>query len=126
MSNQASNILSQNAEQRFHYLISAVCEYECVWVLTDEHGCMMLNSEDEDCLPVWPSEQYAQAWATGEWQQCQATAIELSIWQSKWTKGLTEDALMLVVFPNEQQEGWIIDPQYFQEAITKKQQKLAR
>ncbi len=23
-----------------------------VWILTDEHGCVMLNTEDEDCVPV--------------------------------------------------------------------------
>ena len=30
----------------------------------------MLNSEEEDCVPVWPNEEFALQWATGEWSEC--------------------------------------------------------
>lgn len=122
----SNNILKQNAEQRFHYLVNEVATEGLIWVLTDEYGCVMLNTDEEDCLPIWPSQQFAQAWATDEWENCQAESIALDVWKKKWTTGLIDDDLLLVIFPNDEQEGYIFEPQEFEDAVLKKQAKLSR
>ncbi len=107
---QIQTIQAMDAEQRFKYLIKTVAKNQAIWILTDEHGCVMLNTEDEDCVPVWPNEEFAQAWATGEWETCKAEAISLSKWHSHWTTGLTDDELSVVVFPNLAEEGAVVCP----------------
>ena len=107
---QMENILLLDAEQRFKYLLKEASRHKQVWILTDDIGCVMLNSEEEDCVPVWPNEEFARAWATGEWQDCQAEAIPLSQWYSRWTPGLADDELSVVVFPNQQEEGIVVYP----------------
>jgi len=64
-------------EERLRYLVKEVVSHKQIWILTDEDGCVMLNSEDEDCAPVWPNQEFAQSWATGEWQDCEPKAISL-------------------------------------------------
>lgn len=107
---QIDTISRYDSEQRLKYLLKEVCKNREIWILTDDIGCVMLNSEDEDCVPVWPNEAFARAWATGEWQDCQAEAIPLNQWHSRWTPGLIEDELSVAVFPNQTEEGIVLYP----------------
>lgn len=81
-----------------------------IWILTDEHGCVMLNTDDEDCVPVWPNKEFAELWATGEWESCKAEAISLNKWHSRWTHGLEDDELAVVIFPNQDEDGLVVFP----------------
>lgn len=89
-----------------------------VWILKDEHGCVMLTTEDEDGVPIWSDKSAALAWATEDWSHCEAVSIDLSTWATRWTKGLREDDLMIMVNPSELQEhGVVLSPDEFAEAI---------
>lgn len=108
-----TTIQSYDAEKRFKYLLKEVVEHRQIWILTDEHGCVMLNTEDEDCVPVWPHKEFAEAWATGEWEACKAEPISLNKWHSRWSHGLEDDELAVVVFPNQDEEGVVVFPDEF-------------
>jgi len=110
---QQRNIEKYSSQERCKYLLKEVIRNKELWLLADEHGCMMLNTQDEDCVPIWPNEAFAQAWATGEWKNCKPEAISLHIWHSRWTDGLAEDELALVIFPNQTDEGIILHPDEF-------------
>lgn len=111
-------------EQRLNYLVKEVVNQKKVWILTDDDGCVMLNTDDEDCAPVWPSEAFAQAWATGDWADCKAVSIDLKTWRTRWTYGLEGDNVAIAVFPGENEEGLVISAQEFdfelQQQINKK------
>lgn len=105
------NIAQYNEEQRYNYFLKTAAKNREIWILTDNDGCMMLNTQDEDCVPVWPHQELAQQWATGEWQDSQAKSIDLDKWFNDWTPGLLDDDLCLVVFPkqeNGQEEGLVV------------------
>ena len=104
---QISTILAYDNSQRASYFLKEVVANNTIWILKDEHGCVMLNTEDEDCVPVWPNEEFAQAWATDDWSQCTAEAISLNKWFSRWTHGLADDELAVVVFPSANEEGLV-------------------
>jgi hypothetical protein len=106
-----SNIQQYNPEQRLKYLVKEVVSNQQIWILTDQDGCVMLNSEDEDCAPVWPNQEFAEAWATGEWSDCKPEAIGLNKWHSRWTQGLEDDDVAIAVFPNQDEEGLVISAQ---------------
>jgi hypothetical protein len=107
-------ILNFDTQQRFQYLCKEINKQQQVWLLIDEHGCVMLNTEDEDCVPVWPNKVFAEDWATEEWSHCKAEAIDLNKWTERWTKGLTEDELSIVVFPDKELNGIILFPDEFE------------
>ncbi|ATC96496.1 DUF2750 domain-containing protein [Pseudoalteromonas tunicata] len=108
-----SAILKNDNQQRYQYLLKEVVANNEIWILTDEHGCVMLNTDDEDCVPVWPNQEFAELWATGDWQDCQAQAITLQKWQTDWTNGLADDELALAVFPVPDKDGLIVYPDEF-------------
>lgn len=125
-SNSTEQILNFDDEQRARYFIKEVIANNQIWILTDEHGCVMLNTEDEDCVPVWPSEAFAQAWATEGWQACKAEAISLNKWFSRWSPGLADDELALVVFPSPQEQGLVFYPDELELDLKKQQNKSSR
>ncbi len=121
-----STIEQYDEQKRFKYLLETVINHREIWILVDEHGCMMLNTEDEDCLPVWPNKEFAQGWITDDWKDCKAQAISLNEWQSRWTTGLAEDELAIVAFPNRAEEGLILFPDEFDFELSKKTKKSSQ
>ncbi|ALO33509.1 hypothetical protein CMT41_01325 [Colwellia sp. MT41] len=123
---QLNTIENYDDEKRLNYLLQQVVSNKEIWLLTDEHGCMMLNTDDEDCVPVWPNKEFAQGWATGEWQACQPQEISLAKWYSRWSMGLADDDLALVVFPNQDNKGLILYPEEFEQLLLKETKKQNR
>lgn len=121
-----STIEQYDQQKRFKYLLEEVIKHREIWILVDEHGCMMLNTEDEDCVPVWPNKEFAQNWITDDWQECKAEAISLNKWQSRWIPGLEEDELAIVVFPNQAEEGLVLFPNEFDFELSKQTKKAAK
>ena len=114
------DISRQQPEQRLKYLVNQAVENQQLWILTDEHGAVMLTTEDDDCIPVWPNQEFAQMWATGDWQGFEPKAIKLKDWLNKWTPGLEEDELAIVVFPITEDDGLVLDPYELAEEINHK------
>lgn len=119
MSQELDQVLSMSADKRYIYLLKEVSLKQQVWILTDEHGCVILNNEDEDFVPVWPAQEFAQYWATGDWSECIPKAIPLRDWLSRWTKGLEGDEVNVAVFPNPDEEGLIMSPDEFDNDLRK-------
>ena len=110
-----------NDDERFNHFVNKAVEYQELWILTDEHGCMMLTSDDdEDCIPVWPHADYAKAWAVDDWEQCRPEAISMKVWQSRWVPGMEEDELLVAVFPINDAAGALIEPRELQDAFDRK------
>lgn len=122
MANKQSlkHIVDLNDEERVKYFLNEVSRQKEIWILTDEHGCVMLNTEDEDCVPVWPSQETAELWITEEWTTCKAESISLNKWYSRWTNGLMDDELAVVVFPNTNEQGIVLYPDELEDALRKK------
>ena len=92
--------LQLNADYRYEHFISKLVEHEELFILTDEHGVMMLTTDDEDCIPVWPHPEYAKAWAEGEWAQCKPQSITLKVWLEKWIDGMEQDEAVCCRVPD--------------------------
>jgi hypothetical protein len=116
-------IQSYDDEKRAKYFFKEVVLNNKIWILTDEHGCVMLNTEEDDCVPVWPNEAFAQVWATDEWKNCQAESISLNKWFSRWSHGLADDQLAVVVFPNQAEQGLVFFPDEIEFELKKQQKK---
>ncbi len=121
-----NKIIRFDDEQRAKYFLKEVIKNNQLWILTDEHGCVMLNTEDEDCVPVWPNQEFAMAWATDEWQSCKAEKISLNKWFSRWSQGLEEDELALVVFPSQEEQGLVFYPEELEFELKAQQKKRTK
>ncbi|MFT6269316.1 MAG: hypothetical protein ACJAVV_002141 [Alphaproteobacteria bacterium] len=120
MSQTLDQVLQMSADKRYTYLLTEVRQHNQLWILTDEHGCVILTTEDEDCVPIWPAQEFAQYWATGDWAHCVPEAISLTDWLNKWTSGLQGDEVNIAVFPNPEEEGLIVFPDDLDTDLRKK------
>lgn len=114
---ELQRIINLNTDKRLAYSFKEIKSTQEIWILTDEHGCMMLNTDDEDCIPVWPNAVFAQQWIAGDWKNCKAESISLARWFSHWTPGLLDDDIAVVVFPSEQEEGVVFYPDEFEQQL---------
>lgn len=119
-SQDLEGLMRQDAQSRFNYSLKQMSQLRQIWILTDDTGCVMLNTEDEDCVPVWPHEALVQSWATGDWENCQPKSISLNLWKSRWTNGLTDDDLSIVVCPSLEGEGVIVFADEFEFQLTRR------
>ncbi|MFC4701103.1 DUF2750 domain-containing protein [Glaciecola siphonariae] len=117
MTSTLLSIMQMPADKRYTHLLAQAKTTQLLWILTDEHGCVMLNTEDEDCVPVWPSQDYAQYWATGDWADCKAQSIGVNEWLERWTTGLEGDELLVVACPNPDEPGLVLEPDMFDEDL---------
>ena len=111
--------LSASAQARVNKSVDTIKSEKALWILTDEHGCVMLTTDDEEGVPVWPLDSLAKLWATDEWAHCKPMAISLDDWLKKWTTGMIEDGLMVMVCPIPGEEGEVIDPEDFAQQLTR-------
>ena len=119
--NQAA--LQLDPDQRYDLFVRTVVATETLWILRDAEGCMLLNADDEECIPVWPSAELAQLWAEQEWAGCQPEAISLKRWLDHWVKGMTEDGLAVAIFPLPEEIGVIEDPADVADALLRQKAK---
>ncbi len=122
-STTAQNTIPKDPTERMNLFFKQVAVDLKIWLLTDEHGSVLLSAEDEDCVPVWPTQEHALQWATGEWEGFKPEPISTAKWKSRWTPGLEEDELSIIVFPDQQGEGIVLYPDEFEFEIKKRETK---
>jgi len=119
-----SELMNLTPEGRYDYMVDQIKAELIMWTLQDQDGCVMLTTEDEDCIPMWPSEETAALWAVDEWKDCEPLAIPLDEFQERWVSGMEDDDLFIAVFPVQEDLGVVVPPFEMNERILpKKQQK---
>jgi len=111
--------VAKDPNERFNVFFKTVTKNLNIWLLIDEHGSVLLSADDEDCVPVWPTEEHAMQWATGEWKGFTSESISTSKWKSRWTSGLEDDELSVIIFPDQQCEGIVLYPDEFEQELEK-------
>ncbi|MCH4293234.1 DUF2750 domain-containing protein [Shewanella sp. 3B26] len=105
-----AQITTLNPDARYDYLVEQVKANQEIWTLQDTDGCVMLTTEDEDCIPMWPTEEAAALWAVDEWKDCEPLAIPLNEWLERWVTGMEDDELLVAVFPVQDDLGVVVPP----------------
>ncbi len=58
-----------DAEQRYALLHSGRGRSGKDWILVDEEGFVLVDADEERCIPVWPHAELAELWINGDWAQ---------------------------------------------------------
>ncbi|QDE30372.1 MULTISPECIES: DUF2750 domain-containing protein [Shewanella] len=118
-----SELINLTPEGRYDYMVEQIKTENVIWTLQDQDGCVMLTTEDEDCIPMWPSEETAALWAVDEWKECEPLAIPLNEFQERWVSGMEDDDLFIAVFPVQEDLGVVVPPYEMNERISPKTQQ---
>ena len=126
MSNKIKSVpelINLTPEGRYDYMVEQIKTDSVIWTLQDQDGCVMLTTEDEDCIPMWPSKETAALWAVDEWKECEPLAIPLDEFQQRWVSGMEDDDLFIAVFPVQEDLGVVVPPYEVNERISSKAQQ---
>ena len=105
---QLNAINHMSAEQRYDYFISKSVGLQEVWGLSSEQGWVILPEAGDEHFPVWPHQELAAAWATGEFADCEPKRISLDDWLNKWLPGMEKDSLLAAVCPDAEGDSIIV------------------
>lgn len=108
---QIQDILALDADSRYEYLVDAVVKAGKIWSLHSDKGWVMVSTDQEECLPVWPGADFAQPWINHDWSDCKPVAINLDDWLKRWLPGMQGDGIAIAVFPGSDEDGMVVDPE---------------
>lgn len=115
------SVSGMSAEERFDYFVDAIIKSKEVWTLSSDQGTVLMSSEGEDCLPVWPHPDFAEQWVSGDWSDCTAMSIDLGVWLERWLPGMDEDGIALAVFPGTEEEGIVVTAKEMRKTVLAQQ-----
>ena len=98
-------LLAAPDQERLDYFVQTVSKTEKVWSLENDQGFVMVETDEGDCVMVWPDADFAAQWAVDEWDDCEPAEISLELFKSQWLPSLQQDNITLAVFPNIDDEG---------------------
>jgi len=110
-------LLEKNALERIEASVKHIKASGSLYILKDEHGCVMLTTDEEDGIPIWPEASLALLWATEDWSDCEAMEITTKDFLTKWVSGMTQDHLMVMICPIPGEEGEVMSPDEFAQQI---------
>lgn len=102
---QRIQLLASPDDVRLEYFVNSVKANKVVWSLSNEEGFVMVETDEGDCVMVWPDADFAAQWAIDEWDDCEPVEVSLETFQTMWLPSLEQDNITLAVFPNIEDEG---------------------
>lgn len=114
---ELQNLMQMSADQRYDYLLAQAKETQKLWILVGDGGSVLLSSEGQSYVPVWPHQVLAEAHIQDDWSDCDCLSISVEDWQLRWTEGLKEDKLYIAGFIDEAESGVIVSPDEFHEDL---------
>ncbi|MFT2109525.1 DUF2750 domain-containing protein [Marinomonas sp. 2405UD68-3] len=112
-------LLASPDEERLTYFLEQVQVSNQVWSLNNEQGFVMVETDEGDCIMVWPDAEFAAQWAVDDWDDCEPVAIDLETFTSTWLPSLITDEVAVAVFPNIEDEGKLLSATELSEYLQK-------
>ena len=105
------NIYNLPAPERYGYLIRTVADAEAIWLIRDGTQPVLVGGgTDQDMIPVWPEEGFAQRHLTGEWADYRAEEVPLEEFLA-WLDELQAEGVGIAAFPKENLQGVVVQAQ---------------
>ncbi|TPE52380.1 DUF2750 domain-containing protein [Maribrevibacterium harenarium] len=104
--------------QRYDTAVDAIRKGASVYALADDSGCLVLPTGDGNALPIWLSEQQAEAWQEKEEGDFQVLTVSQEALIEKWLPGMQADGFQIAVVPNLAGECIVLDANEFLSDIT--------
>ena len=100
MTTQAEQERQLPARERAELLVDRVLENKVIWGLMGAEGWIMVDSETQTCLPLWPDEASVAFWQRKDLPDSKPQAIALDEFTGTWLPGLKKNQIGLVLFPS--------------------------
>lgn len=95
-----NNVFNLSSQERYGYLIRKTADFETIYLIVDdEEQYVMIGSNGNNFLPVWPEKEFAQLFLADDWVNC--IIEEMSIYNfMEWLDDLSNDNIEIAGFPD--------------------------
>lgn len=108
MSSLNTEFFRQTSQVRFELFIDHIKRGQACFALADDEGCLVLEVAKEQVLPIWPTADMANEWASKEHEGFSAMEISAADFAEKWLPGMNNDGFSVGVAPNMAGEGMVL------------------
>lgn len=105
---EIENVLKLPALKRYHYFIKRVADTGKVWGLYQDGWALVGDEKDGKFLPIWPSKEYAELCADGEWSAYKSKFISLNYFLRTYIHDLKKEDIFPVIFYNSNDLGIVV------------------
>ncbi|WP_432460039.1 DUF2750 domain-containing protein [Agarivorans sp. QJM3NY_25] len=98
------------SKQRYQSFVEQARQAQQLWTLSDEQGCLIIETGEEKVLLLWSEPAFAEHWASKDHSSFQSLAISLDDFIEKWAPGMSQDGFDIAVAPSFAGEGTIVAP----------------
>ena len=112
---QINAINGMTDEVRYNHIVSQMRKNEVVWTLSDDRGCLVVDTGEEPCIVLFSHKELAELWAEGDYSDCKGLAIDLDAFLERWVPGMTKDGFFVALQPNLESESMVEAPEDFAE-----------
>ena len=88
-----------SAEERSELLIMYCENAGEIWMLQGEQGFIMMETDTDLSLPVWPHKDFAVNWQNEHGVVAQPQVVDIDTFVSTWAPGLEANNTTIVAFP---------------------------
>lgn len=100
------SVLALPGPRRYEYFVKRAASHGQLWGLRSEDGWVVAEDDQGDqYLPVWPHQRFAEASATGGWNDAVPVAIDVDEWVQEWLSDLDRDGMRVAVFQTPADQG---------------------
>ncbi len=117
-------MFSLPARERYRHFIGRVADWKKLWVISDaEENLFVRTASTVEYLPVWPHPEYAVDTANLVALKLTATEVDLYDFMDNWLMGLDTDNVNVGIFPDLEENTWIMEPRDLLEALERECEK---
>lgn len=121
-SSELENILKSSPKERYDYFIKNVFHKEEIWLMNDDVNYIQLSNDDSEFIPLWPSKESAQIHIKNDWKDLEVSSF--LVWEFiTWCDDLKADGIKLLVFPDQDLNGYLIDAETLQNDLSEEGDK---
>jgi len=108
---EAKNITELTDKERYEYFIEQCIQHKAIWLLQVQEGmyAMFEGDNKKQYIPVWPGQEFADAYATDDWEGYQSERMDLKEFLD-WMEELHDDQIFIGVFPGTGMQAIPVEP----------------
>lgn len=98
----------ETSQKRYDLFVGYIKNGGTCYTLADAEGCLNVTIGSERVLPVWPSQDMANAWAKSAYEGFSALDVSNESFTDIWLPGMANDGVSVGVAPNMAGEGIVV------------------
>lgn len=109
---QYASVVKLDGSTRYAHFLGRIADWEQIWGVKNEDGWLFPVVEGQfTYFPVWPHPEYAEKITNAIFPGHEAAEISLEEFMDNWLPGMVDDEIKVGVFPNEEWDIWIMEPE---------------